>query len=141
MNDRLVRLEKNGSIARVTLNDPKRLNALSPDLMAQFSDVLDDCAEDESLRVMVLTGAGRGFCAGANLSTGGAVNKETDSEDMIDQVFNPVIRKQIDLPMPTVCAVNGVAAGGVFGVALSCDLVIAAASARFMYNRAFTDKK
>jgi len=82
---------------------------------------LDNCANDDSIRVLTLTGAGRGFCAGANLSTGGgAVSSSTDSDDMIDHVFNPVIRKLIDMPIPTICQVNGVAAGGGFGIALSC---------------------
>ena len=126
-----VLLEKKDGVATVTLNAPERLNALSVSLLGELCAVLDDCAADPDLRVLVLTGAGRGFCAGADLSDLPPPT-ESGSGNVIDEHFNPPIKKLIDLPIPTIAAVNGVAAGGGYGVALACDLVIAAESAKFV---------
>lgn len=137
MSGPTVLLEKKDGVATVTLNVPEKLNALSPQLLDELNRLLDDCAADPALRVFVLTGAGRGFCAGADLSQGGVPGESTEERAdrlrlLMEESFNPMIRKIVDLPVPTVAAVNGVAAGGGYGVALACDLVVAAESAEFV---------
>ena len=136
MSDALVLVEANDGVVTVTLNAPERLNALSTALRDQLNAALDEISARPDLRVLVLTGAGRGFCAGADLSEGDAslTPKERGQAvyDSMHNSFNPILKKITDMPAPTIAAVNGVAAGGGFGVALACDLVIAAESAKFI---------
>ncbi len=138
MSEPKVLLEKKDGVATVTLNEPAKLNALSGQMLDELNLVLDDCTSDPDLRVFVLTGAGRGFCAGADLSDGGAGGGESGEErgermrELMVDSFNPAMKKIADLPIPTIAAVNGVAAGGGYGVALACDLVLAAESAKFI---------
>ncbi|MAG31880.1 MAG: enoyl-CoA hydratase [Deltaproteobacteria bacterium] len=137
MSQSTVLLEKNDGIATVTLNAPQRLNALSFQMLDELNRVLDDCTADPELRALVLTGTGRGFCAGADLSQGSTPSETGDERKkrlgrIMKESFNPAIKKLINLPFPTVAAVNGVAAGGGYGIALACDLVLAAKSARFV---------
>jgi 2-(1,2-epoxy-1,2-dihydrophenyl)acetyl-CoA isomerase len=129
MPERTILLEKGDGVATLTLNDPARLNALNVPTLAAFGAALDDCARDESVRVVVLTGSGRGFCAGADLSN---LPAPKPGQNVIGEYFNPVVVKLIDLPKPTIAAVNGVAAGGGYSLALSCDLAIVAESAHFV---------
>jgi 2-(1,2-epoxy-1,2-dihydrophenyl)acetyl-CoA isomerase len=117
-----------GYVAVVTLNRPERFNAIEPGMAGDFIDALHT-AEDES-RAMVLTGAGKAFCSGADLSqlmdqydTGGP-----DLSAMLDEVFHPMILTLADAKIPTVAAVNGVAAGAGLGVALGCDIRLMAES-------------
>ena len=130
-----VTLIRNGPIFKITLNVPQRLNALSDQMLADLGGALDECAGATEMRVLVLTGAGRGFCAGADL-TPTATRDDGDQHTLhhrrIDEQFNPVIKTLLALPAPTMAAVNGVAAGGGYGLALACDLVIAAESADFV---------
>ncbi|MEO0981691.1 MAG: enoyl-CoA hydratase-related protein [Pseudomonadota bacterium] len=126
-------------IATVTLNAPKTLNALSPQMIRELNETMDAIAADPAVRVFILTGAGRGFCSGADLSAGGGGGGATTPEargeatrKAMHESLNPIIKKIADLPVPTISAVNGVAAGGGYGVALACDLVIAAESAKFV---------
>ena len=119
-------------IATVRLNRPDSLNAMNGELMNGLSDAFSAVASDESVRVVVLTGTGRGFCAGADLA---AVDEEVDgaaNADEMEASFNPAMRAIAECPVPTVARINGVAAGGGFGLAMSCDISIAATSAFFV---------
>jgi len=117
----------------ISLNRPARMNALSPDLVAAIIAALSAAEADESCRALVLTGSGRAFCAGADL-TGFMENPDEvpDLGSAIDQSWNPMARKFASLRMPTVAAVNGMAAGAGANLALSCDIVVAANSASFI---------
>lgn len=113
----------------LTLNRPDRLNSFNAEMHGRLAAALDgDCA-DESCRAVLLTGAGRGFCAGQDLSdrVGPA-----DLGATIDAHYNPLVRRLRGLRKPVVCAVNGVAAGAGANIALACDIVLAARSAKFI---------
>lgn len=117
----------------LTLNRPDRLNSFSADLHAVLMAALIAAEQDKSCRALILTGAGRGFCAGQDLSDGVFTPGETpDLSVPIEKYYNPLVRKLRSIPMPVVCAVNGVAAGAGANVALACDIVIAARSAKFI---------
>ncbi|MGZ8364078.1 MAG: 2-(1,2-epoxy-1,2-dihydrophenyl)acetyl-CoA isomerase PaaG [Caulobacteraceae bacterium] len=121
--------------ARLTLNRPDRLNSFTVQMHEEVADALSRVeAKDSGVRVLLLTGAGRGFCAGQDLSDravapGGAA---VDLGESVEKRYNPLVKRLVTLPMPVVCAVNGVAAGAGANIALACDIVIAARSARFI---------
>lgn len=132
-----VRVEQRGPVFTITLDRPDRLNAISAELIADLSDALDQCAGHSDLRVLVLTGAGRGFCAGADLSPSGSGGgtlrqRKLQMRRDIDEGFNGLVRRLKEMPAPTIAAINGVAAGGGCGLALACDITIAANNARFV---------
>ncbi|MBU6498818.1 MAG: 2-(1,2-epoxy-1,2-dihydrophenyl)acetyl-CoA isomerase [Rhodospirillales bacterium] len=117
----------------VTLNRPERMNALDRTTLEGLTAALDAAEADPECRALLLTGNGRGFCAGADLSaTGPANGLARDLGASIEASWNPLARKLSTLRMPSVCAVNGVAAGAGANVALGCDIVLAARSARFI---------
>jgi 2-(1,2-epoxy-1,2-dihydrophenyl)acetyl-CoA isomerase len=121
-------------IARITLNRPERLNSFNDAMHAELRDALDRVEVDSKLRVLLLTGAGRGFCAGQDLSDR-AVAPGAEPADLgasIERNYRPLILTLRRLPMPVVCAVNGVAAGAGANIALACDIVVAAKSASFV---------
>ena len=113
----------------VTLNRPDRLNAFDVEMHIALAAVLDALASDETCRAVMLTGAGRGFCAGQDLD---AVGKDTRLGDTLELYFNPLVRRLKAMRKPIVCAVNGVAAGAGANIALACDIVLAARSAKFI---------
>jgi 2-(1,2-epoxy-1,2-dihydrophenyl)acetyl-CoA isomerase len=138
-DERTVRYEASDGVATITLDRPQTLNAMNDALMTDLRWALEQVVADETVRVMVLTGEGRGFCSGADLSGGGEDSAGADPDQVgqdtvrsMDDVFHPPIRLLSELPVPTIARVNGVAAGGGVGLALGCDLVIAARSARFI---------
>jgi 2-(1,2-epoxy-1,2-dihydrophenyl)acetyl-CoA isomerase len=121
-----------GGIARLTLNRPDRLNSFTVQMHEEVADAL---AQLGAARVLVLTGAGRGFCAGQDLNDRAvAPGKSVDLGESVEQRYNPLVRRLISLPMPVIARVNGVAAGAGANIALACDIVIAAKSAKFIQS-------
>jgi 2-(1,2-epoxy-1,2-dihydrophenyl)acetyl-CoA isomerase len=121
--------------ARLTLNRPDRLNSFTVQMHDEVSRALEAVSKSDA-RVLVLTGAGRGFCAGQDLSDR-AVAPGGDGVDLgesLEKRYNPLVRRLTSLEMPVICAVNGVAAGAGANIALACDIVIAAKSAKFIQS-------
>ncbi|UTW44323.1 2-(1,2-epoxy-1,2-dihydrophenyl)acetyl-CoA isomerase [bacterium SCSIO 12696] len=119
------------NVAVLALNRPERLNSFNADMHTELREALKCVENDPLVRCLVLTGAGRGFCAGQDLSDRNDT-EVPDLGDSIDKNYNPLIRKLLGLPKPVVCAVNGVAAGAGASLALACDIVVAAESAYFV---------
>jgi len=120
-------------VQTITLNRPERLNAFNPEMHRLLREALKRAGDDDAIRAVLLTGAGRGFCAGQDLSerdVGG--DAAIDLSVTIESLYNPLVRRLRALPKPIVCAVNGVAAGAGANVALACDIVLAARSASFI---------
>jgi 2-(1,2-epoxy-1,2-dihydrophenyl)acetyl-CoA isomerase len=121
-----------GAVARITLNRPDRLNSFTVQMHTELRDALDKL---DDARVLVLTGAGRGFCAGQDLNDRAVAPGETvDLGDTVEQCWNPLIRALTSLPQPVIARVNGVAAGAGANIALACDIVVAARSAKFIQS-------
>src|SRR5881275_3569963 len=121
-----------GPIARITLNRPDRLNSFTAAMHGEFRDALANVGE---ARVIVLTGAGRGFCAGQDLNDRAvAPGEAVDLGETVQTCWNPLIRTLTSLPQPVIARVNGVAAGAGANIALACDIVIAAKSAKFIQS-------
>ena len=122
-----------GGAARLTLNRPDRLNSFNVRMHEEVKDALDR-TEGEGARALLLTGAGRGFCAGQDLGDRAVApsGEAVDLGQSVEAYYNPLVRRLTSLPMPVVCAVNGVAAGAGANIALACDVVVAARSAKFI---------
>lgn len=125
-----VLFELKDGIARLSLNRPEKLNAFTRNMAIELQDHLLNCDENESVRAVVLTGVGRAFCAGQDLSEF-PPDQLPDIEKGIDENYNPTVRLLKTIRKPVLCAVNGVAAGAGANLALACDIVIAASSAYF----------
>ncbi len=131
-----IRFGVEAGAARLTLNRPDRLNSFTVDMHGEIAAALDAIEADKTVRTLLITGAGRGFCAGQDL-TDRAVAPGGDAVDLglsVEQRYNPLIRRLTSLPMPVVAAVNGVAAGAGASLAFAADIVIAAASAKFIMS-------
>jgi 2-(1,2-epoxy-1,2-dihydrophenyl)acetyl-CoA isomerase len=123
-----------GGIARVTLNRPDRLNSFTTRMHEELRDALARVAADAGVRVLLLTGAGRGFCAGQDLSDRAVApgSAPVDLGVSIESNYRPLVLALRNLALPVVCAVNGVAAGAGANIALACDIVVATRSASFI---------
>ena len=132
MSSILVSLD--AAVLSITLNRPEKLNAFTPEMHAELRGAFSRAEDDGEVRAVLLTGAGRGFCAGADLSqrdvSPGAA--PIDLSVSLGTNYNPLVRRMRALPKPIVCAVNGPAAGAGANVALACDVVLAARSASFL---------
>lgn len=119
------------SVAVITLNRPEKYNAINRQMALLLQNMLDECAADKNVRAIYLTGSGKAFCAGQDLSelTG---DDPPGFEMILAQHYNPIINKIRAIDKPVVCAVNGVAAGAGANIALCCDVVVAATSATFI---------
>ena len=127
-----IALSSAGGIARITLNRPDRLNSFTRAMHSELRDALSNLGDS---RVVILTGAGRGFCAGQDLNDRAvAPGESVDLGETVEESWNPLIRSLASLSQPVICRVNGVAAGAGANIALACDLVIAAKSAKFIQS-------
>ncbi|WP_293945133.1 2-(1,2-epoxy-1,2-dihydrophenyl)acetyl-CoA isomerase PaaG [Sphingomonas sp.] len=131
-----IRFEVEGGVARLTLNRPERLNSFTAQMHGEVAAVLGEVEEDAVIRCLLLTGAGRGFCAGQDLADRAVApgDAPVDLGDSVERYYAPLVRRLATLPKPVVCAVNGVAAGAGANIALACDIVIAARSAKFIQS-------
>ena len=120
-------LEMSGGHARLTLNRPHKLNSITARMHEEIRDALDHL--DADARSLVITGAGRAFCAGQDLEERAASHGQVDLGESIEKNYGPLVRRLRALPIPVIAAVNGVAAGAGANLALACDIVIAARSA------------
>jgi len=127
-----IEFKNEGGIGRLTLNRPDRLNSFTVQMHEEVADALSKL---EGVRVLVLTGAGRGFCAGQDLNDRAvAPGAAVDLGESVELRYNPLVRKLVSLPFPVIARVNGVAAGAGANIALACDIVIAARSAKFIQS-------
>jgi 2-(1,2-epoxy-1,2-dihydrophenyl)acetyl-CoA isomerase len=134
MNYENILFQITNGIAKLTLNRPEKLNSFTQAMHLEVRHALAAVRTDPTVRVLVLTGAGRGFCAGQDLSDR-AVEPGAEGVDLgasVEQYYAPLVLSLRSLPMPVICAVNGVAAGAGANLALACDIVLAAKSAIFV---------
>ncbi|MFA2994310.1 2-(1,2-epoxy-1,2-dihydrophenyl)acetyl-CoA isomerase PaaG [Acinetobacter pittii] len=125
--------EKNG-VGYLTFNRPKALNSFNVDMHREVAEVLNLWTKNPDVRCVVISGEGRGFCAGQDLGDR-VVDPNAEAPDLgysIETYYNPLIKTIVNMPKPVICAVNGVAAGAGANIALACDLGIAAKSANFV---------
>jgi 2-(1,2-epoxy-1,2-dihydrophenyl)acetyl-CoA isomerase len=129
-----IQFEITAGVARLTLNRPDKLNSFTAAMHEEVRDALARVGTETGVRVLLLTGAGRGFCAGQDLGDRAVAPGETamDLGDSVERYYGPLVRSLRGLPLPVVCAVNGVAAGAGANLAFACDLVLAKRSASFL---------
>lgn len=134
MSDPTILLQIADGVALITLNRPDKLNAFTETMHGELAHAFDRIELDRAIRAVVLTGAGRGFCAGQDLGDRvmGEGDDPVDLGETLDRLYNPLIRRLQKLERPVIAAVNGVAAGAGANLALACDLVLAARSAKFI---------
>lgn len=127
---------RDGASLHLTLNRPEKLNALTVDLIADLTTAIREAGQDAAVRAILLTGAGRAFCAGQDLG-----KRDPDGADWppdlrksVETVYGPLVTTMLHCPKPIVCAVNGVASGAGANLALACDIVLASDTARFIQS-------
>ncbi len=128
---------EHGAVVVLTLNRPQALNSFTRQMHRDLWTAMDQAEANPAIRALVITGAGRGFCAGADLGEfdfepGPDLMERANPGPVIDQAFNPTVRRLQGLRMPTIAAVNGVAAGAGASLAMTCDIAIAAPGATFI---------
>ncbi len=129
-------LEKRDGAAILTLNRPDRLNSFTEHMHQEMQDALTKIESDRDIRALLLTGAGRGFCAGQDLNDRSVApgGEAVDLGESCETYWNPMIRRLSEMDKPVICAVNGVAAGAGANIALACDIVMAAENAKFIQS-------
>jgi 2-(1,2-epoxy-1,2-dihydrophenyl)acetyl-CoA isomerase len=127
-----IHFERSNGIARLVLNRPEKLNAFNVLMHREVAAALDAVDVDESLRVLLMTGRGRGFCAGQDLSERSVDGAPLDLGETTRTYYNPLVKRLASLRIPTLCAVGGTAAGAGVNLALACDIVVARVSAKFV---------
>lgn len=134
MNFNTIEFATAEGVATLTLNRPKSLNSFTAEMHAEIRVAMQQVMEDAEIRCLVITGAGRGFCAGQDLGdrASSGAGDVPDVGASVEKDYNPLIRSITNLPKPVICAVNGVAAGAGASIALACDIVLAARSASFI---------
>lgn len=135
MNYQTITLSLDSGIARLTLNRPEKLNSFNEVMHAELRSAIDLVHLNDATRVLVVTGAGRGFCAGQDLSDPALLPVDGKFPDLgltVERNYQPLILQLQNLRVPTIAAVNGIAAGAGAALALACDLVIASKSASFV---------
>jgi 2-(1,2-epoxy-1,2-dihydrophenyl)acetyl-CoA isomerase len=131
----LVLKETRQGVAMVTLNRPEKVNSINREMALLLQQALKECADDKSIRAIYITGSGKGFCAGQDLSE--AISASAgDMEKILPEQLNPIVTAIRNIEKPVIAAVNGVAAGAGANVALCCDIVVACSTATFI--QAFT---
>lgn len=133
MNYQNIQFEAAGGVVRLTLNRPEKLNSFTAAMHEEICDALAHIHTGSAARVLMITGAGRAFCAGQDL-TDGTVTSGSDSDlgAPVEKYYAPLVRSLREMPLPVLCAVNGVAAGAGANLAFACDIVIAKQSASFI---------
>lgn len=124
-------LSKENGVGYITFNRPEKYNSFNREMALAFQAALDDCAADSTVRCIYVTGSGKGFCAGQDLSEA-SDPKTVDFEKIVSEHYNPVIERLRNIEKPIIAAVNGVAAGAGANIALACDIVLATQSASFI---------
>lgn len=132
MSYQAITLDISQGVARLVLNRPDRLNTFTPEMHAEIRHALTAVQADENARCLLITGAGRAFCAGADLASLNSDNGPVDFGKELERDYNPLAELIAGMSMPVICAVNGVAAGSGANFAFGCDIVVAARSARFV---------
>jgi 2-(1,2-epoxy-1,2-dihydrophenyl)acetyl-CoA isomerase len=128
-----VRFEVEGAVAIVTIDRPQKMNAINSAIRLKLAEALERVRADTSIRVLVLTGTGKAFSAGQDLSENlpRNANGMPDLGKVLDSEYHPIIEGLMDLPVPTIAAINGIAAGAGASLGFACDLMVAAKSAKF----------
>ncbi|HET9207311.1 MAG TPA: enoyl-CoA hydratase-related protein [Burkholderiaceae bacterium] len=129
MTEPLVLIESTGAVRKLTLNRPAALNSFTSAMHRELRAALDAAADDAGVRCLVITGAGRGFCAGQDLND---PEVGTNVGQVVERIYKPLALRIASMPVPVIAMVNGVAAGAGANFALGCDMVIAAKSASFI---------
>ena len=125
--------ETQENIAEIKLNRPQLLNSFNYEMADEFLDALKKCGKNKKIRAIIITGIGRGFCAGQDLEE--ATRKNGPKIDaIIDHTYNPIIKMINNIEKPIICYVNGIAAGAGANLAISCDVTFAASSAKFIQS-------
>ncbi|MEZ4829654.1 MAG: enoyl-CoA hydratase-related protein [Bacteroidia bacterium] len=127
-----VLLDKIEGIGKITLNRPEVFNSFNREMALTLQDRLDECAADDHIRAVMITGNGKAFCAGQDLREVTDPDENPGFQVILHEHFNPIIRRIRELKLPVIAAVNGVAAGAGANIALACDIVIATESAAFI---------
>ena len=127
----MIQFKKIGAVGKIILSRPDKYNSFIREMALELQKILDKCSSDETIRCILITGAGKAFCAGQDLKE--ALDPEGPKiEQIVREHYNPIILKIREIEKPIIAAVNGVAAGAGANVALACDIVVAAKSASFI---------